>query len=164
MFWFLGSKACGILATWPGVEPTPPEWEGELLTTGPLGRSLCFFSNISESLTHANHTQDPHLGSQGPPNPVVLMYPALVPVTSSRTPASVRPLFFWLTGIQYQFAPGLQGWLAPSVFDALKSHTSEWMLQAESRKSRDSPCFVLHLYNLGSQFLSHFYSGSFYSI
>ena len=24
MFWFFGHKACGILASWPGIEPSPP--------------------------------------------------------------------------------------------------------------------------------------------
>ena len=33
--------ACGILAPQPGIEPTPPTLEGEVLTTGPAGRSLC---------------------------------------------------------------------------------------------------------------------------
>ena len=32
MFWFFGYEACGILALWPGIEPTPPAFEGEVLT------------------------------------------------------------------------------------------------------------------------------------
>ena len=39
MFWFFGRKACGILAPQPGIEPTPPALEGEVLTTGPPGKS-----------------------------------------------------------------------------------------------------------------------------
>ena len=39
MFWFLGADACGILASQPGIEPVPPALEGEVLTTGPLGKS-----------------------------------------------------------------------------------------------------------------------------
>ena len=35
-----GPEACGILASRPGIEPTPPALEGEVLTTGPPGRSL----------------------------------------------------------------------------------------------------------------------------
>ena len=31
MFWFLGPGACGILAPQPGIEPTPPALEGEVL-------------------------------------------------------------------------------------------------------------------------------------
>ena len=27
---FFGLKACGILAPWPGIEPAPPELEGEV--------------------------------------------------------------------------------------------------------------------------------------
>ena len=34
MFWLFGPKACGILTPWPGMEPTPPALEGEVLTTG----------------------------------------------------------------------------------------------------------------------------------
>ena len=31
---FSGHEACGILAPQPGIEPTPPALEGEVLTTG----------------------------------------------------------------------------------------------------------------------------------
>ena len=31
MFWFFDLEACGILAPWPGIEPTPPVLEGESL-------------------------------------------------------------------------------------------------------------------------------------
>ena len=36
-------QACGILAPQPGIEPTPPPLEGEVLTTGEPGKSqeLC---------------------------------------------------------------------------------------------------------------------------
>ena len=34
MFWVFGREACGILAPQPGIEPTPPALEGEVLTTG----------------------------------------------------------------------------------------------------------------------------------
>ena len=40
LFWFFGCKACGILAPWPGVEPTHPTLEGEVLTIGPPGKPL----------------------------------------------------------------------------------------------------------------------------
>ena len=39
MFWLFGHKACGILAPQPGIKPTPPELEGEVLPTGPPGKS-----------------------------------------------------------------------------------------------------------------------------
>ena len=39
MFWFLGGKACGILAPWPGIEPAPPALEGEIITIGLPGKS-----------------------------------------------------------------------------------------------------------------------------
>ena len=42
MFCFSGHKACGILASWPGIEPTPPALEGEVLTTGLPGKSWGF--------------------------------------------------------------------------------------------------------------------------
>ena len=44
MFWFFGHKACGILAPQPGIKPTPPALEGKVLTTGPPGKSLTFYS------------------------------------------------------------------------------------------------------------------------
>ena len=40
MFWFLSHEACGIPAPRPGMEPTPPALEGEVLTTGPPGKAL----------------------------------------------------------------------------------------------------------------------------
>ena len=40
MFRFFGREERGILAPWPGIEPAPPALEGEVLTTGPPGKSL----------------------------------------------------------------------------------------------------------------------------
>ena len=40
MFWFFGLEACGILAPQPGIKPTPPVLEEEVLTTGPSAKSL----------------------------------------------------------------------------------------------------------------------------
>ena len=39
-FW-LHPAACGILVPQPKIEPTAPALEGEILTTGPEGKSLC---------------------------------------------------------------------------------------------------------------------------
>ena len=39
MFWFFGHKARGILALRPRIKPAPPALEGEVLTTGPPGKS-----------------------------------------------------------------------------------------------------------------------------
>ena len=42
---FPGCEACGILALWPGIEPTPLELEGEILTIEPTEKShKLFFS------------------------------------------------------------------------------------------------------------------------
>ena len=38
-----GLKASEILHPQPGIEPTPPVLEGEVLTTEPPGKSLDFF-------------------------------------------------------------------------------------------------------------------------
>lgn len=43
MSWFLGHRAYGILAPRPGVKPTPSALEGEVLTTGPAGKSPAEF-------------------------------------------------------------------------------------------------------------------------
>ena len=37
---FFGCEACEILAPRPGTEPASPALEGEILTTGPPGKSL----------------------------------------------------------------------------------------------------------------------------
>ena len=39
MFWFFGSKACGILAPQPGIELVPSALKGDILTIGPPGKS-----------------------------------------------------------------------------------------------------------------------------
>ena len=40
IFWSSGCKACRVLASRAGIKPAPPALEGEVLTTGPLGKSL----------------------------------------------------------------------------------------------------------------------------
>ena len=40
MFWLFGHETCGILALQPGIKPTCPTLEGEVLTTGLPGKSL----------------------------------------------------------------------------------------------------------------------------
>ena len=40
MFWCFASKACGILVPQSGVEAAPYALEGEVLATGPPGKSL----------------------------------------------------------------------------------------------------------------------------
>ena len=39
MFWVFGLETRGILAVLPGIQPVPPALEGEVLTTGPPGKS-----------------------------------------------------------------------------------------------------------------------------
>ena len=46
MFWFSGHEACGILAPRPGIDPAPPALEGDVLSTGPLGKSLFLFWSL----------------------------------------------------------------------------------------------------------------------
>ena len=46
-FFFL--NACGILAPGVGIEPAPPALKGEMLTTGPPGKSLKVDSLPAES-------------------------------------------------------------------------------------------------------------------
>ena len=48
---FFGPKSCGILDSWPGIEPAPPALEGEVLVTGPPGKSRpCIF--VVQLLSH----------------------------------------------------------------------------------------------------------------
>ena len=49
MFWFFGHKACGILVSQPGIEPTAPTMQGEVLTTG-LPRKFPFVSYFSSHI------------------------------------------------------------------------------------------------------------------
>ena len=50
-FQFFGNEAYGILAPQPGIEPTPPALEGEILTTGPAGKSRKECFSCQESST-----------------------------------------------------------------------------------------------------------------
>ena len=38
MFWVFGGRACGILASPPGMGPIPTALEDKVLTTGPAGK------------------------------------------------------------------------------------------------------------------------------
>ena len=42
IFWFFGREACGILAPWPGIKPTPCALEDKVLTTGLPGKAQVF--------------------------------------------------------------------------------------------------------------------------
>ena len=48
MLWCFGRKACGILASQAGIEPTPCALEGKVLTTGPPGKfpSIMFCKDL----------------------------------------------------------------------------------------------------------------------
>ena len=48
LFYVLVFLACGILAPWPGIKPSPPAQEGEVSTTGSPGKSLMFFFSFLE--------------------------------------------------------------------------------------------------------------------
>ena len=41
-FFFFGPEVCAILAPWPGIDPTAPALEAEVLITEPPGKSLVF--------------------------------------------------------------------------------------------------------------------------
>ena len=48
MLWCFGRKACRILASQPGIEPTPCALKGKVLTTGPPGKvpSIMFCKDL----------------------------------------------------------------------------------------------------------------------
>ena len=41
-FFFFGPEVCAILAPWPGIDPTAPALEANVLITEPPGKSLVF--------------------------------------------------------------------------------------------------------------------------
>ena len=45
-FFFFLPRVCGILALRPGMEPTLPILEGEVLTTGPPGKLVLALNEI----------------------------------------------------------------------------------------------------------------------
>ena len=45
MFRSVGHEACGISVPQPVIKPAPPALEGNVLTTGPPGKSLHLFSH-----------------------------------------------------------------------------------------------------------------------
>ena len=46
-------EACGILVSWPGIEPGPWQWKYRALTTGPPGNSLSLlFKTFIYNLKH----------------------------------------------------------------------------------------------------------------
>ena len=63
MFQFSGPKACGILAPQSGIKPPPPTLEGEVLITGPPGKSLKYFDwmlvkHLAQCLSHDKPKMD----------------------------------------------------------------------------------------------------------
>ena len=61
MFWLFGHEAYGSLAPQPGIEPAPPALEGNVLTTGPSGKSrndTFFKCDISHMINTGNHSYD----------------------------------------------------------------------------------------------------------
>ena len=79
MFWFSGQEACGIFASQPGIEPSSPAMEGEVLTTGLLGK----YSPLSPPAFLLHHL------------PTGWLLPAQTPLTSR--PKS-SPLYFSHSG------------------------------------------------------------------
>ena len=55
MFWFLSHEVCGILAPWPGIEPTPSALEGKVLISKPPKKSflLMVFKKVNFTSKHA---------------------------------------------------------------------------------------------------------------
>lgn len=49
MFFFLSPQACDILIPQPGIKPASSALEGDILTTGPQGKSLTFWSMVKIS-------------------------------------------------------------------------------------------------------------------
>ena len=49
--WFFGRESCGILVSQPGIHPILPALEGEVLTAGPLGKSLDVSLNLADDET-----------------------------------------------------------------------------------------------------------------
>ena len=61
-FWFFGQKACGILASQPGMEPATPALKGKGLSTRPPGKSLPDFYSCVPPTTSSSSA----LSSPGP--------------------------------------------------------------------------------------------------
>ena len=58
-FFFFGCEICGILAPQPGIKPVPPALQGEVLTTGPSGKSLNSRFHIDYMITfHMNESKN----------------------------------------------------------------------------------------------------------
>ena len=65
MFCFFDPKACGTLAPQPGIEPTTPAVEGEVLTTGLPGKSLRTKTSKSQSCRDRKQKKKVAIGSLG---------------------------------------------------------------------------------------------------
>ena len=53
MFWFFSPEACVILVPRPGIQPTPPALEGEVLTTGVPGKSCSLVILLHYTIIYA---------------------------------------------------------------------------------------------------------------
>ena len=57
MFWFLGFPACGLLGPQPGTEPARPALEGQVVTSGWPGKSLCSLLGRFSLTLSPSHTR-----------------------------------------------------------------------------------------------------------
>ena len=84
IFCFFGHEACGILASQPGFELSPPALEGAVLTTGPPGKSL-----LSRSIWKSQADRVPQLQSYRLEPPLATLW-LLLPQSLESTECSGR--------------------------------------------------------------------------
>ena len=68
LLFFFSHQTCGILIARPGIEPTPPALQGEILMTGPPGKSLlsvkAFCLKATATIRDMKHHKKGHIALQ----------------------------------------------------------------------------------------------------
>ena len=71
---FFGQEACGILDSWPGIEPAPPALKGEVLTSGPWGKFPDFILRTTEGNQNDEGSTQLAAPRQGDPHELQCSY------------------------------------------------------------------------------------------
>ena len=117
--WFFGRKACETLAPQPGIEPAPPVLEGEVLTTGPPGKSL----NLSFQCSHCPLTVTPFRIGLSPS----ILHLSLSFLFSSQTLSTFTFYFNALQQVSLDPAPSVSH-LDQVIFQFCTSPTYQYMM------------------------------------
>ena len=126
MFQFWGTRHVGSLAPWPGIELALPVLEGEVVTSGPTGKSLNFF------LMEWNDKMQRY-----PQTPVGRLHFMTIATSSLEGQISNRDFYFINFFLLAYMIPSKNG----GHLNSYEPHTESGMLSPKNQGLWRVPCF-----------------------